>query len=143
MFRIGQREVTTTIFVIATLLALVLGQTPENVLTELIAPLIPITATFKVTLDGINARVSDGSLTPGSFTKLLKNREFIYGVLFLGVGILPIIGINVDEAQKQQYVEIGVNFVSLVLGPVLLSNLSGRGSGKRLITQPGDPAPQL
>ena len=129
-FKIGQRETTAFIFVIVTLVALLAGKTPENVYLDLVGPLIAIAATFLATIRAINARVSDGTLTPGSFTELVKNREFISGLILLGLSVLPMVGITVSEAQKEQYLEIGVNFITVVLGPILMISFGARGSTK-------------
>lgn len=142
-FKIGQREFTALLFVVTTLLALLLGTTPENaqeVLTQVIGPLAGIGLVLKVTLDTITKRVDDGTLRPGQFLDLLKQREFVYAVILLGAGVFSMLGIEVTDESKQQYVEIATNFITLVIGPMLLKSWQERPSKSQ---DPKPPVPEL
>ncbi|APU89114.1 hypothetical protein Rctr85_096 [Virus Rctr85] len=135
MFKIGQRQVTAIIFVVLAVGASLIGGTPESLLeliTQLIVPIGTIGAIFFHLLKAIQKRVNDPAdpFTPGSLLKLFGSAEFVTALVFSALGLAPMVGIEIGDAQRDFIVTIVLNLVGLFVGVPVVQSFAARASGK-------------
>lgn len=133
MFNVGQRQVTALVFVLLTIGAAILGQAPESLLdliTSLVAPLATVGGVFYYLVQTIQARVNnpDDPFTPGDLLGLFKSAEFVTALVIAVLGLLPMIGIDVGDAQKDAVINLVLAIISFVVGVPLVKSYRDRAS---------------
>jgi hypothetical protein len=132
---IGQRQMTSFIFVLLTIGATILGKTPDDLLsliTQLAAPLAAIGGIFYYLLQTINKRVSDPDdpFEPGDLWALFKSSEFVSALVLSVLSLAPMIGIQIGDQQKDLIVTLALNVISLIVGVPLIKSYASRQSQK-------------
>jgi uncharacterized membrane protein YqaE (UPF0057 family) len=133
MFNIGQRQVTALVFVLVTLGAAILGKTPDSFLeliTGLIAPLTAVGAVFIYLVQTIQARVNnpDDPFEPGDLLQLFKSAEFVTALVVAVLGLLPMIGVQIGDGQKDAIINLVLAVMSLLVGVPLMKSYRDRAS---------------
>lgn len=120
-FKIGQREVAAVPFILIAILSVAVGVPRENIveyLSTIAAPLTSLVATLVFFTQTITANVTAGKYNPGDIFAALYSKEFVYAIATaIGSGAM-MIGITLDNGQKQLMVDTignGLLFIGAAL----------------------------
>lgn len=135
--RIGQREVMGGTWLIVMAAAVLLGDTPENMLDLLLEALVPLGLTFTALqkmLGLIQVRVASGELKPGDLKGLLEMRETWYAFAVFGAGAISLgarqfLGIEFDTENQKMVTDILLNIGLLGSGQAF-NSFTVRASGQ-------------
>lgn len=121
MFKIGQREVAAVPFILIAILSVAVGIPRENLveyLSTIAAPLVSLVATFVFFTQTITANIASGKYQPGDIFAALYSKEFVYAIATaIGSGAM-MLGITLDNDQKQLMVDTignGLLFIGAAL----------------------------